>query len=137
MGVEIVKNALGTAKLKASPFIFQLRKHLPEILVGTGAVSVVGGTVLACKATLKARDILDEPVVTEITVEDEDGEEEIIEAIRRDYKETKKYVMDTVNKNHNKKMCYCKWCCKRITPAQAAKTGGLCADCNSDTLPKY
>lgn len=65
------------------------------------------------------------------------GEEEIIEAIRRDYKETKKYVMDTVNKNHNKKMCYCKWCCKRITPAQAAKTGGLCADCNSDTLPKY
>ena len=77
MGVEIVKNALGTAKLKAAPFIFQLRKHLPEILVGTGAASVIGGTVLACKATLKARDILDEPVVTEITVEDEDGEEEV------------------------------------------------------------
>lgn len=43
--------------VKASPWIFQVRKHLPEILVGTGAVSVVTGTVLACKAAPKAKDI--------------------------------------------------------------------------------
>ena len=65
------------------------------------------------------------------------GEEEIIEAIVKDYKEPKKYVIDVVHKNQNKKQCFCRWCCKRITPAQAARTGGLCAECNSDTLPKY
>lgn len=65
------------------------------------------------------------------------GEEEIIEAIVKDYKEPKKYVMDVVNKNQNKKQCFCRWCSKRITPAQAYRTGGLCAECNSDTLPKY
>lgn len=44
-----------TVLAKASPLIFQVRKHLPEILVGTGAVSVVAGTVLACKATPDAK----------------------------------------------------------------------------------
>lgn len=65
------------------------------------------------------------------------GEEEIIEAIMKDYKENKKYVMDVVNKNQNKKQCFCRWCCKRISPAQALRADGLCAECNSDTLPKY
>lgn len=37
-----------------------LQKHLPEIMVGAGVVGVIGSTVLACKATLKAQDILDE-----------------------------------------------------------------------------
>lgn len=38
---------------------FQLKKHSPEILVVTGVVGVVVSTVMACKATLKARAILD------------------------------------------------------------------------------
>lgn len=39
---------------------FKLKKHSPEILVVAGVVGVVGSTVMACKATLKVNDILDE-----------------------------------------------------------------------------
>lgn len=38
----------------------QLKKHSPEILVAAGVVGVVGSAVMACKATLKVNDILDE-----------------------------------------------------------------------------
>lgn len=38
---------------------FALRKHSPEILVIGGAVGVVAGTVMACKATTKVKDIVD------------------------------------------------------------------------------
>lgn len=37
---------------------FTLQKHSPQILVGVGIVAGVAGTVLACKATTKANDIL-------------------------------------------------------------------------------
>lgn len=39
---------------------FTLKKYSPEILLGVGVVGVVGSTVLACKATLKAEAILDD-----------------------------------------------------------------------------
>lgn len=45
--------ALGNAKLV-------LKKHAPDILMATGVVSIVGGTVLACRATLKATEVLSE-----------------------------------------------------------------------------
>lgn len=68
---------LGKVAEKAMPIVkpalFQLKKHLPEILVGTGIASVAGGTVLACKATLEARDILDEPCEALVHVGDEEG----------------------------------------------------------------
>lgn len=38
----------------------QLRKHSPEILVGAGVIGTVTSTVLACKATTKLHDIIDE-----------------------------------------------------------------------------
>lgn len=38
----------------------KIRKVSPEILIGVGIASVVGGGILACKATLKVDDILDE-----------------------------------------------------------------------------
>lgn len=38
-----------------------LKKHSPEILVGAGVVGVVTSTVLACKATLKVNETLEEP----------------------------------------------------------------------------
>lgn len=41
-------------------FCFKLKKHSPEILVGAGVVGVVASTVMACKATLKVNDILDD-----------------------------------------------------------------------------
>lgn len=37
---------------------FECKKHSPEILVGAGIVGVVGTVVLACRATLKAKDVL-------------------------------------------------------------------------------
>ena len=39
---------------------FQLKKHSPEILVVAGVVGTVASAVMACKATLKVNDILDE-----------------------------------------------------------------------------
>lgn len=39
---------------------FQLKKHSPEILAVTGVVGTVASAVLACKATTKLNDILDE-----------------------------------------------------------------------------
>lgn len=39
---------------------FKLKKHSPEILVVTGTVGVVTSAVMACKATLKVNDILNE-----------------------------------------------------------------------------
>lgn len=39
---------------------FQLKKHSPEILVVSGVVGLVGSAVMACKATTKVNDILDD-----------------------------------------------------------------------------
>lgn len=39
---------------------FKLKKHSPEILVAVGVVGAVTSTVMACKATLKVNDILEE-----------------------------------------------------------------------------
>ena len=39
---------------------YQLQKHSPELLLGAGIVGVVVGTVLACKATTKVNDIINE-----------------------------------------------------------------------------
>ena len=41
----------------------QLKKHSPEILVVAGVVGTVTSTVMACKATVKVNDILDESKV--------------------------------------------------------------------------
>lgn len=39
---------------------FKFKKHSPEILVAVGIVGTVASVVMACKATLKVNDILDE-----------------------------------------------------------------------------
>ena len=38
----------------------QVQKHSPEILMGVGVVGVVTSTIMACKATMKLNDILEE-----------------------------------------------------------------------------
>lgn len=38
----------------------QLKKHSPEILAGVGVVGIVTSTVMACKATLKVHEVLEE-----------------------------------------------------------------------------
>lgn len=44
---------IGKAKIK-------IQKHSPEILLVTGVIGTVAATVMACKATLKLNDVLDE-----------------------------------------------------------------------------
>lgn len=39
---------------------FKLKKHSPEILITAGVIGVIGSTVMLCRATLKAQDILNE-----------------------------------------------------------------------------
>lgn len=39
---------------------FQLQQHSPEILIAAGVIGTVASAVLACRATLKVNDILDE-----------------------------------------------------------------------------
>ena len=40
---------------------FKFKKHSPEILVVAGVVGTVTGAVMACKATLKVNEVLEEP----------------------------------------------------------------------------
>lgn len=45
---------------KVGEKILKAQKHSPHLLFGAGIVGVVGGTVLACRATLKLGDTLDD-----------------------------------------------------------------------------
>lgn len=56
MKMEIM-NTVGRAFNKVS---FQLKKYSPEILVAVGVVGVVASTVMACKATTKVSEILND-----------------------------------------------------------------------------
>ena len=38
---------------------FKFKKHSPEILVAAGVVGVIGSTVMACKATTKATELME------------------------------------------------------------------------------
>lgn len=49
---------------------FQLKKHSPEILLVTGVVGTVVSAVMACKATTKVNDILNETKETIDTIHD-------------------------------------------------------------------
>lgn len=51
--INSVTRAIGKSKLT-------LKKHSPELLLAVGIVGTVASTVMACKATTKAGDILDE-----------------------------------------------------------------------------
>ena len=55
MNTSIIKTA-GTALSKIG---FKIRKHSPEILVTAGVVGTVASTIMACKATTKVSDILE------------------------------------------------------------------------------
>lgn len=55
--LTILKNAISS---KAGRTLLQCKKASPEILVVVGGVLIVGGIVSACKATLKADEVLDD-----------------------------------------------------------------------------
>ena len=54
-----ITSALESASRLANKFAFKAKKHSPEILIAVGAVSIITGTVQACKATLKMQDVLE------------------------------------------------------------------------------
>lgn len=47
-------------KLQLNRFGMQIKKHSPEILIAVGVVGTVTSAVMACKATMKVNDILDD-----------------------------------------------------------------------------
>ncbi len=51
-------NFIDTVKNVGSQIIFAAKKHSPEILVVGGIITAIGGAVLACKATLKAEEVI-------------------------------------------------------------------------------
>lgn len=59
----------------------QIRKHSPEILMVAGVVGTVASTVLACKATLKVKEVLEEKEETVKVIH------ETLEDEREDYTE--------------------------------------------------
>lgn len=71
---------------------FKIKKHSPEILIAVGVVGTVASAVMACKATLKVNEILDESKETIEKIHDgvkmnkhtADGEEYTQELANRD-----------------------------------------------------
>ena len=71
---------------------FKLKKHSPEILVVAGVIGTVTSVVMACKATLKVNDVIDETKETIETIHDcigkglktADGEEYTQEVANKD-----------------------------------------------------
>lgn len=71
---------------------FKIKKHSPEILVVTGVIGIVTSTVMACKATMKVNDIVEETKETIDTIHDSvgkglhtsDGEEYTQEVANKD-----------------------------------------------------
>ena len=53
-------NLLSSVSVSMSKVGFKLKKHSPEILITVGVIGTVASTILACKATRKIDDILDE-----------------------------------------------------------------------------
>lgn len=51
-------NVLTNLTRNMSKMKLVVKKHAPAILMVTGTVSVIGGTVVACKATLKSQEVL-------------------------------------------------------------------------------
>lgn len=73
---DIFKSVTNTA----TKYGFVLRKHSPEILATVGVVGTVASAVMACKATTKANDILEETKdkveAVHVVLEDENISEE-------------------------------------------------------------
>lgn len=58
MKKDIFKSIATTIGDKTAPLTATVKAHSPEILLVAGIASIVGGTIFACKATLKAEDIV-------------------------------------------------------------------------------
>lgn len=66
---------------------FVVKKYSPEILIGVGVVSIIAGTVVACKATLKVEEV----------IENAESQFETIKEVLED--ETKEYTKEDAAKD--------------------------------------
>lgn len=80
---------LSNVKFKFSRVGLQLKKHSPSILTGVGIVGTIISTVMACRATLKLEDILDDSKLEIETVketkEEMNSEEEFKKELAKSY----------------------------------------------------
>lgn len=60
MDTSLAQNVGSKLATFGSKALFKVKNASPEILIGAGIVSIVAGTVLACKATLKADLVIDD-----------------------------------------------------------------------------
>lgn len=81
---ELITKAATKITCAAGKTGLTLKKYSPEILFGVGIAAIIGGTVLACRATLKIDDILAEH--EEMTEKMERGVEELESYTEEDYK---------------------------------------------------
>ncbi len=81
---EMIKKITGLS----TKALMKVKKHSPEILLVTGVIGTVASTVMACKATTKVGDILDETKETLETVHEgiENGEIKGVEYSEEDGK---------------------------------------------------
>lgn len=57
--MKAIEKAILPVKRFGARAVFSMKKHSPEILLGLGVIGFVGTTVVACRATLKADEVLD------------------------------------------------------------------------------
>ena len=76
--MKITKFVPDAVSSKVGGQAVKLKKNSPHLFFGLGLAGVVGGTVLACRATLKAEPVLDE------MKEDIDGVKEDLDGDKRD-----------------------------------------------------
>ena len=83
--INVAKKVLGRAGL-------YLKKYAPEILIGAGVTGIVTSTVMACKATTKLNDVIEDHTErleehrNEIVVMNKDAEETGIDIKKEDQK---------------------------------------------------
>lgn len=94
MKIDMIKDSIGSAWNKAS---FTLQKHAPTILIVGGVIGAVGAGVMACVATTKVNDILDESKTQLDAIHDAQARLENGEALT--CSDGSEYTSETVNKD--------------------------------------
>lgn len=70
MNLNLAKFVPNSVSLKAGRLALQTQAHSPTILFGAGVVGMVASTVLACRATLKIEEVLDENADMRLKIKD-------------------------------------------------------------------
>lgn len=79
-----MNNLVQTASTMLAKTKFRVQQHSPEILVVTGVVGAVASAVMACRATLKVNDILDEHRETVATIHEAADDPELEDEYSKD-----------------------------------------------------